>query len=242
MFSKDCGIILACDVSTLEEAESLARLSIGVNEVVGYKIGFTLALRFGLREVTEVLKKINPLPVIYDHQKAGTDIPQMGEPFARCCKDGGVDGVIVFSQAGPKTLDSFTSAIGQYEMTPIVGGVMTHSGYLFSDGGYIIDDAPKHIFQTALEKGVTHFVLPGNKPDLIQTYAGLLNKKSGVSVMMPGIGSQGGELGIAFSKCIELKPYAIIGSAIYKAKDPSAALGSFVDSLKEFLKLQKEMA
>lgn len=142
-FHKDYGIILACDVSSIAEAESLAKLSVGINEVVGYKIGFTLGLRYGLRQVTEALKKINPLPVIYDHQKAGTDIPQMGEPFARCCKEGGVDGIIIFAQAGPNTLDAFVSAILQNDMKPIVGGVMTHRGYLVSDGGFIVDDRPE---------------------------------------------------------------------------------------------------
>lgn len=239
MFHKDYGIILACDVSTLEEAKSLAELSLGVDEVVGYKVGFTLGLRFGLREVVRNLKKINPLPIIYDHQKAGTDIPQMGQPFAQCCKEVGIDGVIIFAQAGPKTLDAFTTAIFQHEMTPIVGGVMTHSGYLVSDGGYIIDDAPKHIFQIALEKGVTQFVLPGNKPELIRMYSNILNKKLGVSVMMPGIGSQGGDLDNAFSECVGLKPYAIIGSAIYKAKNPSGELESFVSSLNNYRNKQK---
>ncbi len=235
MFNKDYGIILACDVSTLEEAKSLAQLSKGVDDIVGFKIGFTLGLRFGLRTVSESLKKINPLPVIYDHQKAGTDIPQMGEPFALTCKEGYVDGVIIFSQAGPKTLDSFISAIFHHGMTPIVGGVMTHSGYLASDGGYIVDNAPQYIFEAALAKGVTQFVLPGNKPDLSRKYTEILKKKPGRSVMMPGIGSQGGELDVAFSACAGLQSYAIIGSAIYSAKDPSAALGRFVRSLNDYV-------
>lgn len=231
MFNKDYGIILACDVSTIEDAEAMARLSVGVDQVVAFKIGFTLGLRFGLLRVTETLKKVNPLPVIYDHQKAGTDIPQMGDPFALCCKDGGVDGVIVFSQAGPNTLEAFVSAIRQHGMTGIVGGVMTHKGYLASDGGYILDDAPARIYETALEMGVAHFVLPGNKPALIRKYADILNKKTGVSVMMPGIGSQGGDLETAFAACGGLKPYAIIGSAIYKAQEPRKALEAFVKSL-----------
>lgn len=238
MFHRDYGIILACDVSSIEEAESLAKLSVGIDEVVGYKIGFTLGLRYGLRQVTEALKKINPLPVIYDHQKAGTDILQMGEPFARCCKEGGVDGVIVFPQAGPNTLDAFVSAILQHDMTPVVGGVMTHKGYLVSDGGFILDEAPERIYRMALEKGVNQFVLPGNKPDLIRKYADILNKTPGVSVMMPGIGSQGGELETAFSACKGLKPYAIIGSAIYKAQNPRSSLEAFISSLSSFQSIQ----
>ena len=235
MFKKDYGIILACDVSTLQEAETLARLSLRFKEIVGYKIGFSLGLRFGLHEVTETLKKINPLSVIYDHQKAGTDIPQMGEPFARCCKEAGIDGVIVFAQAGPKTLESFISSIFEHGMTPIVGGLMTHPGFLVSDGGYIIDDAPRQIYQTALNKGVSYFVLPANKPDLLQTYSKILSVRPGISAIMPGIGVQGGDLETAFRACNGLKPYAIIGSAIYKASDPVVATESFIDSLNAYV-------
>ena len=240
MFHKDYGIILACDVSTLEEAESLAQLSLKFEEIVGYKIGFSLGLRFGLREVTKTLKKINPLPIIYDHQKAGTDIPQMGDPFARCCKEAEIDGVIVFAQAGPKTLESFISSIFKHGMTPIVGGVMTHPSFLVSDGGYIIDDAPRQIYQTALNKGVLYFVLPGNKPDLLRAYSKILSARQGTSVIMPGIGSQGGDLETAFNACIGLKSYAIIGSAIYKASDPVAATESFINSLNDFMALSKK--
>ena len=240
MFNKDFGIILACDVSTLREAKSLAELSLKFEEIVGFKIGFSLALHFGLQQVTESLKRINPLPVIYDHQKAGTDIPQMGDLFARCCKDGGVDGVIVFSQAGPNTLEAFVSAVQQHGLTAIVGGVMTHKGYLASDGGYILDEAPGRIYRTALELGVDHFVLPGNKVELIRKYAEILNKKDNVSVMMPGIGSQGGDLENAFAGCFGLKPYAIIVSAIYSAPNPHSALETFVSALNRYATHQKE--
>lgn len=240
MFNKDYGIILACDVSTLREAESMAQLSLRFEEIVGYKIGFSLGLRFGLRQVTQTLKEVKPLPVIYDHQKAGTDIPQMGEPFARCCKDAEIDGVIVFAQAGPKTLESFVSSIFEHGMTPIVGGVMTHPGFLVSDGGYIIDDAPRQIYQTALNKGVLHFVLPGNKPDLLRIYSKILRVRQGISILMPGIGSQGGDLETALNACEGLKPYAIIGSAIYKASDPVVATKSFISSLNTFMILSKK--
>ena len=235
MFAKSHGIILALDVPTLDEAKSLAKLSLEFNEIVGYKIGFILGLRYGLKKVTAVLKDVNPLPVIYDHQKAGTDIPQMGEPFASSCKEANIDGVIIFPQAGPNTLDSFVSSIFKHEMTPIVGGVMTHSGYSVSEGGYIIDDAPKNIFQASIDAGVTHFVLPGNKTELIREYNSILNQKHGTSVMMPGIGSQGGDLKTAFSACAGLNPYAIIGSAIYKSDNPSAATETFVNTLNEYL-------
>jgi orotidine-5'-phosphate decarboxylase len=227
MFDIPYGIILACDVSDVADARTLAKISVGVKEVVGFKVGFDLALGFGLPRVTEILKEINALPVIYDHQKAATDIPEMGERFARRCKDSGVDAVIIFPQAGPKTLDAFISSIIGFGMVPIVGGVMTHRGYLVSDGGYIIDEAPTRIFEIALKKGVRDFVLPGNKPELIGAYKAVLGTQVGVSALMPGIGTQGGDLETAFKACAGLRPYAIIGSAIYRADSPLEQLRLF---------------
>ncbi len=96
---------------------------------------------------------------------------------------------------------SFVQAIGERGMTPIVGGVMTHHGYLQSDGGYLADTAPESIYATGLELSVSHFVLPGNKPEMIQRYAaGVFAAAHTVSLLMPGIGHQGGKVAEAFAQ------------------------------------------
>ncbi len=57
----------------------------------------------GLPAVIIAARKHTDKPIIYDHQKAGTDIPDTGRNFARVVKKAGVDTVIFFPQAGPET-------------------------------------------------------------------------------------------------------------------------------------------
>lgn len=233
MFSSDKGIILAADVGSLEELRKLASLASGFPEVVGLKLGFSLALRFGLPTVVRVARDSASIPLIYDHQKAATDIPAMGEPFAALCKDAGLDAVIFFPHAGPKTLEGFIAGAINHELVPIVGAVMSHPAFLQSEGGYMADDSAARIFRTSIDAGVKSFVLPGTKLDLIKTLAeGPLAPACPATVMMPGIGTQGGSLAAAFRAVGRHRPYAIIGSAIFKAPDPRAALEGFVQEMK----------
>ncbi len=229
----DRGIILAADVTSLSELSALLRAASHVPEVVGVKVGFSLALHHGLGPVVRAVRNVSDLPVIYDHQKAGTDIPQMGERFAAICRSASVCGVILFPQAGPETLKGFVSAALDHEVIPIVGLVMTHRAYLRSEGGYIVDDAPDLICQAALDLGVTTFVLPGTKPDIIRRFASApLASCPSAAIMMPGIGSQGGAISAAFAAAAPHRRFAIIGSAVYRASDPQAALVAFAEEIK----------
>ena len=234
LLHEDYGVIVAADVTTIDKLQSLAEISAHVEEVVGIKVGFSLALRYGLPSLVKAIRDKCSLPVIYDHQKAGTDIPQMGKALADCCVEAGIIGVIIFPQAGPKTLESFVGAIFERDMVPIVGLVMTHPAYLVSEGGFIADDAPKRICEIALENGVRHFVLPGTKTELVSEYvAGPLLKEKPCKILMPGIGSQGGEIARAFSAAKGHHCFAIIGSAIYGASDPLKAAENFASEIRE---------
>ena len=228
----DRGIIIAADVRSLDELRSLSRIGAAISEVVAIKVGFTLALGHGLRAVVDNVSEVSTLPVIYDHQKAGTDIPQMGRPFAEVCRDAGVRGVIFFPQAGPRSLEGFVMAAIEHALTPIVGLVMTHSAYLQSDGGYIADDAPEAMCKDAIALGVKDFVLPGTKPDIVARFSnGPIARCETAAILMPGIGSQGGSLTKAFAAAAPHRRFAIIGSAIYRADDPRTALNEFAGEL-----------
>lgn len=225
MFNRRYGIIIACDVSNLGVLSQLVRVGETSKVVVGYKIGFALGLRFGLSNVVKTIRSISNHPIIYDHQKAGTDIPRMGSLFAQCCKEAGINGIIIFPQAGPETLIGFVKAIKEVNVTPIVGGVMTHPAFLKSEGGYIDDSAPSKIYRLSAENGVDHFVLPGNKPELIQKYSNEISKiLEKINLLMPGIGTQGGQIDESFNAVKKGYRYAIVGSAIYKASNMSKAL------------------
>ncbi|HEV7747694.1 MAG TPA: orotidine 5'-phosphate decarboxylase / HUMPS family protein [Pyrinomonadaceae bacterium] len=227
------GIVIAADVTSLDELRSLITLARTVPEVCAVKIGFSLAIRYGLSTVVRVIKGESDLPIIYDHQKAATDIPQMGVPFAEACQSAGVESVILFPHAGPQTLEQFVSAAFASSLIPIVGLVMTHPAYLESEGGYIIDTAPESICKTAANAGVINYVLPGTKTELIRSFSeGLLAPIRPAAILMPGIGTQGGRIDAAFKAAKGHRSFAIIGRAIYEATDPKAALEGFAGEVR----------
>lgn len=225
---RERGIIIAADVKELSDLSALVKLAATVPEVVAIKIGCSLVLRYGLPSVVRSIKELANFPIIYDHQKAGTDIPQMGKVFALACSEAGVQGVILFPQAGPKTLEAFVSAAFDYGLTPIVGLVMTHPFYLKKEGGFIDNNAPESICIISLKAGVRYFVLPGTKTEILKEFSKrILSQVQPARIMMPGIGSQGGSINIAFQAVKGHYPFAIIGSAIYNAPNPREALKRF---------------
>jgi len=215
------SVIPACDVSSIEELTKLVRATCDVKGIGAYKVGFGLALRYGLPKVCETIRAFTKLPIIYDHQKAATDIPETGELFASACKDSGIDAIILFPQAGPETEKAWIAACKKTGLGVIVGGEMTHPGYTKSTGGWIDDDSINKIYLIAKEAGIRDFVVPGNKPDRIKKYAALLGDCKPV-FYSPGLVAQGGEI-TESAKAAGERWHAIVGRGIYGAKDMTAA-------------------
>jgi len=227
MFQLNHGVIVACDVKTLEELKTLVESTSDVDGIVGYKIGLILGLNYGLKNVVDSIREISSLPVIYDHQKASTDIPEMGPEFARVMKNAGLDSAIVFPQSGPATEESFIKSMLAEGVIPMVGGEMTHQKYLSKDGGYLKDDAPEGMYRNGAKAGAEFFIVPGNKTDSIRKYSEMLSKLTKPKFCFPGIGRQGGDIGAAFKACDSNPAYAIIGGSIYKAADIREAARNF---------------
>ncbi|MFH1696397.1 MAG: orotidine 5'-phosphate decarboxylase / HUMPS family protein [Candidatus Diapherotrites archaeon] len=213
------SIIPACDVATIEEFEKIVRETSDVKKIGGYKIGFELGLGYGLKALVDAARKHTQKPIIYDHQKAATDIPDVADKFARVCKGAGLDAVILFPMAGPETEKAWIRACMNAGLGVIVGGEMTHKGFLESDGGFIAEGAPKRIYEIAAELGVQDFVVPGNKPEKIREYRELLESKGVKPVLYsPGLVVQGGELSKG-AEAAGKQWHAIVGRGIYGAKD-----------------------
>ena len=230
------GVIVACDVESIDEFKRIVEETSSVEGIVGYKIGCLLALKYGFSQLMDTAKESTDLPVIYDHQKAGTDIPQLGEGFAQVCADGGVSGVILFPQSGPATEDAFIKALFRRDLVPIVGGEMTHPKYLSNDGGFIRENAPVEMYKIAAENSVDHFVVPGNKPEVIKKYHEMLSSiVEEPKYCLPGIGRQGGDIESAFRYLEGAAAYAIIGSAIYKQTNVGDAAEVFCREALKFL-------
>ncbi len=213
------SIVPSCDFDSLKELEVLIKETNGLKLVGAYKIGFELALNFGLPKVVETCKKYTAKPIIYDHQKAGTDVPFTGEKFARACAKAKVDAVIIFPQSGPETEAEWIKAAKKENLKVIVGGEMTHKAYLESEGGFIKDSAPEEMYKIAAMNGVPEFVFPGNKPDKIMKYRQMLEgMKIEPVIYSPGLISQGGKISES-GKAAGKNWHAIVGRALYEAND-----------------------
>lgn len=215
-----CDIDLAAFVRLVEQTASLACIS-------SYKVGFALGLSAGLPRVVEAARKWTDKPLIYDHQKAGTDIPATGKVFAKTLRAAGIDAAILFPQAGPITHKAWIEALREEGLGVIVGGWMSHPGYTERDGGYLRDEGILDIYRHAADAGVEHFVAPGNQPDVVASLKKLLEERGVAPTFhMPGLLTQGGDITEA-TRAAGDRWHAIIGRAITQADDPVAAIRGF---------------
>jgi orotidine-5'-phosphate decarboxylase len=229
IIKSDKSIIPACDVSTLEQLQKLVLETYDIEGIGAYKIGFELVIPHGMQRTLEIIKDITDHPVIYDHQKAATDIPDTGLKFMKACE--GADAVILFPQAGPTTEEAWIKAAKEKNMKVIVGGEMTHKGYLVSDNGFLNDDMPTRAYTIAANLEVKDFVVPGNKPEKIQMYKNMLEAMCvKPTFYSPGLVTQGGSL-TEGAKAAGQRWHAIIGRGIYQAKDMHKAAKEFVKKI-----------
>src|SRR3989344_6581811 len=148
------SIIPACDVFTIEEYEKIVQSTSNINKIGAYKPGLMLGLGYGLPRVVEVTRKYTSKKIIYDNQKAGNDIPEMGINYAKILHRAGVDAAILFCHSGPETQRAYIEAAFEQGLGVIVGGLMTHSKYTRSEGGYIADEAIMEMYLNAAAMGV----------------------------------------------------------------------------------------
>lgn len=237
LFDRPYGIVVACDVGEIRLLEHLVTSTCDVSGIVGYKIGAILALKYGLKVIADKISRLTDLPLIYDHQKFGTDIPNFcGGEVLVTIKKAGVDALIIFPQSGPETLKACLMGHERQNMkpqvpgcfklglVPIVGAVMTHPKYLESEGGYIADESLQMIFRDAALYGVEHYVLPSTKLEFLKELCDLIKAVvEKPKFLFPGIGKhqQGGDIVSAFDCANGCSSYAIIGRKIYQATDIS---------------------
>lgn len=217
------NIILAADVSM---GEYQVLLDVLGNEpgIFGIKVGFALGLRATLQAIVHMTKQVNPsLQVIYDHQKACTDVPFTGRLFADVMLEAKVDAAILFPLTGPATQKDWIDYLHSNCITALVGGAMTHVHYMQHEGGYIDVNAIAHMYAVSAKKGITDFVMPGNRPDLIYSLIDIvLNNgcsEDNLTIYSPGISS----MSDLMSACSAAKPYdfyPIIGRWICEANNP----------------------
>ena len=215
------SVIPACDVGA-ELYESLVKQTSDLPFIGGYKLGFELALTIGLPRAVDIARKYTDKPLIYDHQKGGTDIPDMGKSFAKVVKGAGIKAMIIFPHAGPETERAWIEAAREVDLGVIVGGLMTHRGYVRSEGGYIADDAVIEMYTRATALGVDDYVVAGNNPEAIAKIKAMLERERERPVLYsPGFITQGGQIAETARVAGE-RFHAIVGRAIHRAADMRA--------------------
>lgn len=226
------SIIPACDVRTIEEFRRLIEQTHKVSGIGGYKVGSVLTISYGLPELVKTVRDYTKLPVIYDHQKAMTDIPDLGRDFVEAVKEAGADAMIGFPQSGPATEEAWIKSCNDLGLDVIVGGEMTHPKYKKSDGGYLSDEALDQMYLLATQMGVTNFVVPGNRAERVSHYRELLSSSVGdrLSFYAPGFVAQGGVIADA-AKAAGNSWHAIVGRGIYAAKDIRVATQEMTSQL-----------
>lgn len=211
------SIIPSCDVSDMVKLKNLVKETCSVEGIGAYKIGLELCIPYGICQVTDTIRKYTNLPIIYDHQKAATDIPELGQKFAKAVK--GVDAVILFPFTGPETEKEWIKACKKANLGVIVGGEMTHKGFLESEGGFISNKESLKIYEIAAKMRINDYVVPGNKPEKIKLYKAFL-EAHGIKPILysPGLIAQGGNI-TESTKAAGERWHAIVGRALYNAKD-----------------------
>jgi orotidine-5'-phosphate decarboxylase len=211
------SVIVACDVRTLVELENLVEQTCDVEGIGGYKVGSILAVKYGLPNVVRSIRKFTDTPILYDHQKSMTDIPDLAEEFVLTIKESGVNALIGFPLSGPLTEEKWIEACKKYGLEVVIGGEMTHPMYKRSEGGYIADEALDEIYLRAAKMGVNNFVVPGTKRERITHYKEILGFVSELTFYVPGLIVQGGAIA-EVAKIAGLRWHAIVGRAIYAAQ------------------------
>ena len=217
----DKSLVFAADVQPQRFKPVVGELA-GVEGLGGVKVGFEVGLGIGLRTATDIVLEANErLRVVYDHQKAGNDIPETGNNFARAMRVARVDAAILFPFTGPKTQERWTKELQERGVSVIVGAEMTHEQIRASEQGYIMDAAFKRMFANAVKLGVTDFVVPGNKPNKVTEYKAFFDEEIGegeYTLWAPGFISQRGD--ISETGAVAGPNWnAIVGSAIYNAEN-----------------------
>jgi orotidine-5'-phosphate decarboxylase len=228
----DRSVVVACDVKAIEDLRRLIEQTCDIEGIGGYKVGSILTIRYGLLTLVQVIREFTDLPVIYDHQKAMTDIHDLGKDFASVVKESGANALIGFPQAGPVTQEAWIKACRDVGLEVLIGGEMTHPKYKRSEGGYIADEALDEMYLLGARLGVTNFVVPGNKAERVAHYRNILQPIVGnsLSLYAPGFIAQGGVI-TDVAKAAGDSWHAIVGRAIYGAKDIRAACKEMTSQL-----------
>ncbi len=201
----ESNIILALDVENKERALKLAE-EVG-GSVKAFKVGYPLILGYGVSVISEVAAYGE---VIADLKIA--DIPEVSSNIARMLTAGGADGVIVHGFVGRDVV----RAVRKVTKNMYVVAEMSHPG-----NQDFISGLSERMAVMAKEEGADGIVAPATHPERIR----VLKKATGLKVLSPGVGAQGGSYSEAMNSGAD---YLIVGRSITMSRDPKQKINELL--------------
>ncbi|MCL4447269.1 MAG: orotidine-5'-phosphate decarboxylase [Thermoplasmatales archaeon] len=193
----ESNIILALDIEEKDKALRVAKEVVG--HVKAFKVGYPLILNYGVNVINEVSKFGE---VIVDLKIA--DIPDVSRNIARIVTSNGGEGVIAHGFVGRDVIRE----VRKESKKLYVVAEMSHPGNTDFMSGL-----SEKIAIMAKEEGADGIVAPATHPDRIR----ILKRVSGLQVLSPGVGTQGGSYRGAMESGAD---YLIIGRSITMSSDP----------------------
>ncbi len=202
---KKTRLILALDVTTREQALSLAEKLCGYFDAI--KIGYPLILSAGLGIVTKIA---TTLPVIADLKVA--DIPNTNRLICQAVLGAGACGIIAQAFPGKDSLLACAKSAAEHGADLYVVTEMSHPG-----AELFMAPMAEKMARLAVEVGAAGVVAPATRPDRIKLIRSIIGEQI---IISPGVGAQGGSAGAALRAGAD---YLIAGRSIYEAEDPVAS-------------------
>ena len=211
------GIIPALDVGREDALELVRKLDEVPELLAGLKVGSLLVYESG-KGIIQEIKDLTNVPIIFDGQKFGTDIPNIAAEQVELLASAGADQIIACPMgAGPETLKAFTESCLANRVTPVCVVEMTHP----QADAYLRVDTARQVLKDALKFGIRNFVYPATKPEVLRSHIGILNVQENVTLKATGFKVQGGSL--PKLQALGVTEF-IVGRTIYDAKDPVQAV------------------
>jgi hypothetical protein len=208
--------------------------------VVGYKIGALPVLEAGLKDTLRSIRKISSKPLLYDHQKLGSDLPDIYKGrMLDLIKSYGADGVFLFPLGGKEVLEAIINKCIEIELIPVVCGDLSYKGFFAEEGGYIDIDVQQRIYLDAASYGVSHFMMSCNRVDRIKIYCHQLGGIIGqLKLIFTGINSADcNNLPDSCSQLKHNKAFALFDGSYSNTDEYISALNTFWEGFKKKLEI-----
>ncbi len=205
-------LILALDLT--ERAGAVKMAETLKDNLYAVKVNWPLVMNAGIGVVDEISRFSR---VICDFKLA--DVPNTVSLITAKAREHGAYGIITHAFTGKDSLAETVKTAGDMKVFSVVA--MSNAG-----SARFVDPVMDDLVAVSKEAGVSGFIAPGNRYDILRH----IRQLSGSStILSPGIGAQGGDASAAISAGAD---FIIVGRSIYGSPDPVSAAESINSSIK----------